>query len=110
MKARDMLRYDAVIKLYMEMFGQRSRSDMWTSERDMVKKDYLETETESPMEKQNMRVHRIGQTQVQNIYIATCNYSWDQRQQARAALKMYGQIAGQAEIEILDDIRPSYSK
>lgn len=53
MKARDMLRYDAVIKLYMEMFGQRSRSDMWTSERDMVKKDYLETETESPMEKQS---------------------------------------------------------
>ena len=48
-------------------------------------------------------IHRIGQKSVQNIDIVTCNYSWDQRQQARAAFKMYGQIAGQEEIKIPDD-------
>lgn len=48
------------------------------------------------------RVHRIGQTRAQNIYIVTVDHTWDQRQQARAALKMYGQIAGQAEIPVDD--------
>ncbi|KFY27685.1 hypothetical protein V493_03364, partial [Pseudogymnoascus sp. VKM F-4281 (FW-2241)] len=34
------------------------------------------------------RVHRIDQTRVQHIYIITANYTWDQHQQARAALKI----------------------
>ncbi|OBT52141.1 hypothetical protein VE04_08950 [Pseudogymnoascus sp. 24MN13] len=49
------------------------------------------------------RVHRIGQTKEQHIYIVTCNHSWDQRQQARTAQKMYGQIAGQTNIQVSRD-------
>ncbi|OBT52966.1 hypothetical protein VE04_08782 [Pseudogymnoascus sp. 24MN13] len=49
------------------------------------------------------RVHRMGQTKPQNIYIVTTNYSWDQQSQWRAAVKMYGQIAGQSDLRASDD-------
>ncbi|OBT52965.1 hypothetical protein VE04_08781 [Pseudogymnoascus sp. 24MN13] len=46
------------------------------------------------------RIHRLGQEKKQNIYVLTTNYSYDQVQQARAAQKMYSQIAGSADIRI----------
>lgn len=46
------------------------------------------------------RVHRIGQTKVQEVYIVTKNHSYDQKVQAHAARKMYGQIAGQSDLTI----------
>ncbi|KAH8654657.1 hypothetical protein BGZ60DRAFT_333616, partial [Tricladium varicosporioides] len=40
------------------------------------------------------RLHRIGQLREQLIYILTSLYTYDGYQQARAANKMYAQIAG----------------
>jgi hypothetical protein len=45
------------------------------------------------------RVFRIGQKSAQNFWILTTNHTYDQVVQARAARKMYGQIAGQAGIK-----------
>jgi len=49
------------------------------------------------------RVHRIGQTKRQDIYIVSKNHSYDQKLQAIAAQKMYGQIAGQSNLDCTDE-------
>lgn len=49
------------------------------------------------------RIHRIGQSHVQRIWILTANYTYDGTQQARAAKKMYGQIAGQSDLEVTQE-------
>lgn len=49
------------------------------------------------------RVHRIGQKEQQEIYIVSKNHSYDQKLQANAAQKMYGQIAGQSDLSCTED-------
>jgi len=49
------------------------------------------------------RVHRIGQPKQQEIFIVTKNHSYDQKLQAHAAQKMYGQIAGQSDLSCTDE-------
>jgi hypothetical protein len=49
------------------------------------------------------RVHRIGQTKHQDIYIVSKNHSYDQKLQAQAAQKMYGQIAGQSDLSCTEN-------
>lgn len=48
------------------------------------------------------RIYRISQKKVQRIYFVTTNHTYDQAIQARAANKMYGQIAGSAKFEFTD--------
>jgi len=42
------------------------------------------------------RIHRLGQKEVQDIYIITVNHTYDQILQAKATNKMIAQLAGEA--------------
>jgi hypothetical protein len=45
------------------------------------------------------RIHRLGQKEVQDVYIITVDHTYDQILQAKAANKMVAQLAGEARIQ-----------
>jgi hypothetical protein len=45
------------------------------------------------------RIHRLGQKEVQDIYIVTVDHTYDQVLQAKAANKMVAQLAGEARVQ-----------